>query len=422
MKTPIMMTKKNNYFPIKTDTACKLKWAWSTLYLNGGITASCHRSAMTKLESNNFDNFHNTEKKISDRKTMLDGKWPGGGCNYCERVEIAGGYSDRMLHNSIPNNYPSELDHDIVLELNPSILEVYFNNICNLSCIYCLPHLSSKLNEEYEKYGEFNNNGVTLVPLEKKFFKDLEEPFWKWMHSNFIKLTDFNILGGEPFLQKQLDILLKFINDNPNFNCNLTIISNLSVPNSRILQIVKQIRELIKNRKLKSFTINASIDCWGPEQEYIRTGIDLTQWQTNFEYLLAQKWIKLNINQTISGLSIKTMPTLLISLGEWKKLRPVGHYFSAVEPGPSYLRPNIFGPGVFNKDFTKILSLMHNNTSDEQRAYKYMCGIANEIEKTTRNTNELKKMLIFLNEKDRRRGTNWRTSFPWLVNEISNVL
>ena len=48
------------YFPIKTKTACQLKWAWSTLYLNNGETKSCHRTGQSELTPENFLNFHNT--------------------------------------------------------------------------------------------------------------------------------------------------------------------------------------------------------------------------------------------------------------------------------------------------------------------------------------------------------------------------
>jgi hypothetical protein len=37
--------------------------------------------------------------------------------------------------------------------------------------------------------------------------------------------------------------------------------------------------------------ITASSDCWDSEQEYVRYGLDLAQWQRNFELLLNQPWI-----------------------------------------------------------------------------------------------------------------------------------
>jgi len=65
-----------NYFPIQTETACKLKWSWSTIYLNSGTTASCHRASKSDIDTDNFHNFHNTETKLQARELMFDGKWP----------------------------------------------------------------------------------------------------------------------------------------------------------------------------------------------------------------------------------------------------------------------------------------------------------------------------------------------------------
>jgi hypothetical protein len=51
----------DKFFPIKTETACKLKWAWSTIRLYTGQSHSCHRvnGSVVDTDSNNFD-FHNT--------------------------------------------------------------------------------------------------------------------------------------------------------------------------------------------------------------------------------------------------------------------------------------------------------------------------------------------------------------------------
>ena len=68
------MSKK--YFPIRTSTACQLKWNWSTIFLNTGITRSCHRTAESILTVDNFIDFHNTPIKIADREQMLKANGP----------------------------------------------------------------------------------------------------------------------------------------------------------------------------------------------------------------------------------------------------------------------------------------------------------------------------------------------------------
>ena len=92
---------------------------------------------------------------------MLLGQWPQGGCTYCKNIETSGGFSDRMLHNTIPDLYPAELDADInSTVVSPTILEVFFDHTCNLSCVYCGPEISSKIADEYRKFGAFDQHGV----------------------------------------------------------------------------------------------------------------------------------------------------------------------------------------------------------------------------------------------------------------------
>ena len=82
-------------FPIRSKTACQSKWTWSTIYLNQLSTASCHRVNPIPFSLEEFDDFHNIPKKLEDRRLMIKGEWPTGGCEYFKDIEDAGGWSDR---------------------------------------------------------------------------------------------------------------------------------------------------------------------------------------------------------------------------------------------------------------------------------------------------------------------------------------
>ena len=163
------MGKEKKYFPIETETACQLKWAWSTVSLNEGKTYSCYRSSTSDVDSNNFRDFHNTPKKIEARKKMLDGEWPGDGCEYCRDIEAVGGFSDRQRYLTIPDISPIELEENLLLtKVSPAIVEVYFNNQCNMGCLYCIPELSSMITKENEKTGLSNySRGISYSILLK---------------------------------------------------------------------------------------------------------------------------------------------------------------------------------------------------------------------------------------------------------------
>ena len=135
---------KNRRFPIVTETACQLKWTWSTIFLTTETTGSCHRTDHHRFDTDLFD-FHNTPRKLNDRQRMLQGQWPERGCDYCRNIEAAGGASDRITNLDFPGIHaPPELDTDPhSVTVTPRMLEVYFDNVCNLKCLYCGPYFST---------------------------------------------------------------------------------------------------------------------------------------------------------------------------------------------------------------------------------------------------------------------------------------
>jgi hypothetical protein len=174
------MVVDKRYFPIQTETSCRLKWSWSTIYLTDGSSASCHRSSSGFLDENNFNDFHNLPVKLEARQQMLDSQWPEGGCDYCKNIEDSGGFSDRNFQNSIPNVYPQELDtNQNLLEVDPVVLEIFFNNTCNLSCIYCTEKFSSTIKKENQKFG----GPISIEDrdtLNENKYEKLSPLLWKW--------------------------------------------------------------------------------------------------------------------------------------------------------------------------------------------------------------------------------------------------
>ena len=414
----------HKFFPIKTDTACKLKWNWSTLYLHEELTASCHRTGWSPLTVENFDNFHNTEKKKQERLDMLQGRWPKESCGYCREIEESGRFSDRMLHLTIPDQVPPELDHNpTAVTVSPTILEVFFNNTCNLACLYCLPDLSSKINQENNKFGDFITGDIKLISApQSQNYPALLEKFWSWMNRNSGSLRRFNVLGGEPFYQTEFEKILEFFKNKPHPDLELGMVTNLMISPDKLDKFVAVFRSLLAKKHLKRIDITCSIDCWGPEQEYVRYGLNLEIWEKNFLTLLKNKWLTININQTISVLTVKTMPELLAKLSSWRSIHPVGHYFSAVSPQPRYLMPHIMGKEIFQKDFDCILNLMPTDTQQDQTSLNYMQAIRDQIANSQPDLQSKADLKLFLDEKDRRRGNSWRKTFPWLLKEIDHVV
>jgi hypothetical protein len=401
----------NRVFPIQTETACQLKWNWSTIYLTTEETASCHRTDHHKFDTDTFD-FHNTPSKLDDRQQMLNGQWPKKGCDYCRNIELAGGQSDRMTNLDFPGMHaPPELDTDPqAVHVTPRILEVYFDNTCNLKCVYCGPHFSTLWDAENIKFGK-------SAFVKSSNFEQNKRQIFKWLQEHGHTLTNFNILGGEPLFQQELDQCLQLFENHPAPELKLQIFTNLNAKLERVQGVVDKIKGLINRNCLRELEITASLDCWGPPQEYARFPLDLEIWQRNFEYLLAQPWINLIVSSTITPLTIKTMPDLLQRIQTWSQTRTVYHYQNSVDR-PAYLAIDIFGD-IFSNDFDRALSFKPEHTSEQKSSKQYLAGIAQQSSSRAPNVAMIHELHDFLNELDCRRSTNWRDTFPWLVEEFA---
>ena len=128
---------KSKPFPIKEGKPCQLKWNHSTVFLTMATTASCHRVTHDPYEfKDNKINFHNIRSKLKARTKMLNGEWPGRGCEHCKHIEEAGGKSDRQNHLKMEGTTaPPELDTDLTaVDVTPRQLEVYWGHTCQQSC------------------------------------------------------------------------------------------------------------------------------------------------------------------------------------------------------------------------------------------------------------------------------------------------
>jgi len=417
-----MMTKDGVKFPINTKTACQSKWTWSTIYLNQLSTASCHRVNPIPFDIEDFDNFHNIPKKIDDRKLMLEGKWPTGGCEYCKDIEDAGGFSDRMHNLDIRDLTPPELENSITKDevyVTPRILELFAQNTCTFSCTYCNSNLSSKIENENKKFGNFSKGGVeipiTNVPTATDEYFNR---FLIWLEKNISVLKRLHLLGGETFIQHDLmNSVLKIIENNPNPNLELCVFSNMNVPDKFWNLYTNWIKDLADKKHIKRFDLTASIDCWGDEAEYARYGLNLDKFEERFAWAASEDptWLKLNVNQTVTCLTMRTMADLIDKVSSYSKYKHIGHYFQFYTGPQMFQHPNTFAYDFWEKDFDNIFKAMPKNTEEQLEAIPRMTGMQKYLQTfTTHNREDIEKLKILLDELDRRRKTNWRNVFPYL--------
>lgn len=420
-----MFEKEDEYFPIKQSPACQLKWTWSTLWLTEAKTNSCHRCLAVPLDKDNFDNFHNYPHKIKEREIMLAGKWPtvenggSGHCSYCKDIESNGGMSDRLHHLTIPNQTPKELlINPTATSVTPRILEIFLNDTCNLKCVYCNTRVSSQWKAEIKKYGalKYRNNDIIQPYRERINHPDYRYFFEKtlnWIEKNGNELKRLHLLGGETFYQSELQEILDLLKKLKNPELEFNIVTNLMVKEEKYKDYIEQIKNLCKNRNIGRFDLTCSIDCWGAEAEYARSGLKLETWEKLFSYTVDQKWIYLNINQTISSLTMRTMVDLIKIINNYRKIRTINQHFSFVH-NRQWLHPEVYGYDFWSNDIKNILDEMPEDTKRDSISKKYMSGILKSIPHTEPNQEQILELKNFLDQIDKRRNTNWKKIFPYL--------
>lgn len=415
----------NRLFPIKTATACLNKWTWSSLWLAQGTTANCHRVKPHAISVEDFQNFNNTPEKIAQRETMLRGEWPTQveGCDYCQKIEAAGGKSDRQMHLDIPWVPPELHDDPTATHVTPRLVEVFINNTCNLKCIYCSPGLSSGVAKENDQFGEFRDprpghDHLIIWKAELELVDtrtDYVDAFFTWLENNHQHLYRLHLLGGEPFLQAEMNRFIEFFETHWSPDLEFNIISNLMVKERNMQNSVGRLSECVKAGRLKGLHITGSIDAWGPGAEYVRYGLNLETFENNLKYLLHNPQVNtVGLYQVLTCMTINEAPALYEKIKEWRQIRPelkYGFQFN-IDWSKYFTHPKHWPASVWQPSFAKLIDEMER-ANDSMLVE--MQGAWKSVQDAQPDPDAVELCHIYLDEMDRRRGTNWRTLFPYLV-------
>lgn len=336
------MTKdKQKFYQILEEktgskTFCILPWIHFATRPNGDMRLCCsanasgaghdHTVGLVKNELGvpaNFGNSKpmeawNNEYMRSVRTTMLEGKIPAS-CGKCIAEEDTGVISKRLwetytwMEDGIDiGELVKQTSADGTIPEKLTYLDLRLGHTCNLKCVMCSPHDSSRWVQDYEKLMK-----KTVFPIIKeemqwdaKTFNNVwyENPdFWQELYAQIPNLKQVYFAGGEPLMIKEHK---KFLQEIIRQGYADKILIRY---NSNVLLLDDEILELWKSFDKVKFAV--SLDDTDIRNWYIRYPSD---WETIVQNLHkldnTPSNIQVSIATAIQILNIKHLP----EFAKWK--------------------------------------------------------------------------------------------------------
>lgn len=236
-------------------------YPFSTLFLgaDSGVKPCC--SAIKEIGFLNKDNIETIlqgDIARSIRKSILNEEWHPI-CKQCKEIEDMGGRSERST--SLEYGYEKwekiQLDETYFV---PEKIDLRWTNTCNLACNYCYEYFSSQWS---------NIKGIKVNTLDQ----NNEESLFFFIEKHKDTIESVNLLGGEPFLQKQNQRLIEMLP-----NRRYYILTNLAVP----LETNKIAQQLLAE---PFASCGVSFETVGKRFEYVRHNAKWSQFTRNIEYI-----------------------------------------------------------------------------------------------------------------------------------------
>jgi organic radical activating enzyme len=445
---------------------CVAKWKQVTMHLQNGHTHSFHhpRTHLVPIEElkNNYKALHNTSYKKQQRKLMLEGVRPSE-CDYCWRAEDAGNISDRTYKSadhSWAYGHLKELPkQEWNADIDPSYVEISFSSVCNFKCSYCSPNISSQWMEEIERHGayptsnKFNNiqwfQQNDQIPIPNNQDNPYVVAFWEWWPTMYKELKQFRITGGEPLLTKNTFKVLDYIIENPaNIYLTFSVNTNMNVPDELYSKFIEKLKIIQDQGKIGHLQIFTSAEAYGAQAEYIRNGMNYEQWLKNLHRMINEvPRVAITIMSTYNLLSVPSYKQFLQDMLDIRlQYRDIAYKNNRnpVALDMPYLRHPLHQASFIIPEYLlhyveEQIKFMEEHREPSTPGQEYTGFYENEIYKLRRiyniikaeidsgndNTTNRKDFVLFVDEHDRRRGTNFLETYPQLTqmyNEWKSLL
>jgi len=445
-----------------SDSFCGAKWYNATIWLGHGGTTSCHHPPAHQIDlediKENPSAIHNSRHKKKMRQMMQEGTRPKE-CEYCWKIEDMGqdsdgneAVSDRVYKTVIYED--RDLQHIATLDPNADVnlktCEVAFDRTCQLACSYCNPAFSStwvkdiRTNGGYQGIksdarGHFIDDAPYAEPYDAGTANPYVDAFWRWWPELSKELEEIRVTGGEPLMTPSIYKLFDWFKetDEPNAKkMRLAINSNLMAKPGLLNKFIDA------TQHIDHFHVYTSCEAFGAQAEYIRDGLDWEIWTAQFERFATEaRYEGVHMMMTVNALCLDTICQFL----DWtlSMKRKYGHHVPGISVNilrfPSFQSPLTL-PDDLRKMYHDELSEWLDDTRNkgerdmhgvellqawEQDQISRLIEYLDVVKTPHRNTAEQYLLdhdfKVFYEQYDSRRGHNFRTTFPRLVDWYDSI-
>ena len=266
---------------------CTAPWVGITVREDGHVRTCCiGKTSLGNLNQNSIVEILQSHPLKQIQQRMLSGEPDLDNCRTCIDSQNRNGLTPIQEHYN--KFYPEIIKDQIELKF----LDIRWNNLCNLGCMYCDPMFSSVWQDRQKI------KRASVV-------KDYQDELLDWILEKSHQIKEILLVGGEPMLMKQNYALINQLSD----ECRISVITNLSYNLPELPCTPK-----LLNRPRSNTVWNVSLDNTGMQFEYVRNGGNWSQIEKNLKYL-NQHWSGLiSINYVYSMFSafsiVETIQTL----------------------------------------------------------------------------------------------------------------
>lgn len=386
----------------------------------------CKMLQGSKLDEYDPDNYH-SDPLLQDIRDNLENGIEHKACDVCWQAEHKNVESWRQVEGKIPLELQGKNLNQDPYNKQFNRLELFFDNTCDLACIYCGPWLSSKWAQENQKSQLFKHFKYTEKNTDEKTEKIIATIKNIGKAAREHQRMDLAFLGGEPFLSPQVKDgkFIRFIDayyEHAPVSSELLLnfITNLNTPDKMFeknLKVLKEAKEKYPNLMVH---ISMSLECVGKFTELTRFG---SNWQTvdkNINRWLSLDWIGFNFNTAFNALTLSDLPNYIKYIAEVyeKHQRKI-----SISPNVVY-EPEGLEPSILDDSFAvyvqEAIDLVHANKhcfvdSDGigwQRLVNNLDNIKNSLGNNVSKKPMLKEMLAYMHN---HRDIDIKENFPLLI-------